>query len=173
MIDHKIPDEPILFRAEVTPHRSLSVRGMRRVIAFICCVSFSVTLLFWHLGAWPIAGFNGAEILLSVLLLRMHSASRRQKEDVLLSATGLCVVSTDSRGRTFEQRLPNVWLAVDLAERPGRVPALLVSARGRQVEIATQLGEAEKRDLADALKAALHRLHHPVFDNPQLREAAG
>jgi uncharacterized membrane protein len=169
---HDHPAEAILFRAEVRPHRSLSARGMRRVIAFICSVSFGVTLLFWSLGAWPIAGFNGAEILLAVLLLRLHGASRRQKEDVQLSAKGLRVVRTDSRGRVSEQNLPNIWLAVDLAERPGRVPALLVSARGRRIEIAAQLGESEKRDLAQALEAALDRLQNPVFDNPQLREAA-
>jgi uncharacterized membrane protein len=166
------PDEPILFRAEVTPYRSLSARGMRRVVGFICCVSFAVTTLFWRLGAWPIAGFNGAEILLAILLLRTHSASRRQKEELLLSAAGLRVRSTDARGQTEEARLPNTWLNVTLAERPGRVPALVVSARGRQIEVAAQLGEAEKRDLAEALANALHRLQNPVFDNPQLREAA-
>jgi uncharacterized membrane protein len=165
-------DDQILFRAEVTPHRSLSARGMRLVIAFICCVSFAVTLMFWRLGAWPIAGFNGAEILLAMLLLRAHAASRRQKEDVLLSATGLRVVTTDARGLVTEQHLPNIWLVLELTERPGRVPALLVSARGRRIEIARQLGEAEKRDLAAALKAALDRLQNPIFDNPQLREAA-
>jgi hypothetical protein len=36
-------------------------------------------------------------------------------------------------------------------------------------EIATSLGEVEKRDLWEALRDALHRLRSPRFDNPQLR----
>jgi DNA-directed RNA polymerase subunit L len=41
------------------------------------------------------------------------------------------------------------------------------------VEVAAALGEAEKRDLANALTEALYRVKHPVFDNPQLRTQPG
>jgi uncharacterized membrane protein len=163
------PTEPILFKAEVTPHRSLSARGMRLVIGFVCAVSLCTTTLFWHLGAWPIAGFNGGEILLAMVLLRMHHGSARQREVLLLSNAGLRILRTDARGQASERLLPNGWLNVVLAERPGRVPGLFISARGQKVEVAAALGETEKRDLADALKEAVHRVRNPVFDNPQLR----
>jgi uncharacterized membrane protein len=42
-------------------------------------------------------------------------------------------------------------------------------ARGQRIEVGSALGEPEKRDLAEALAAAVHRLKNPVFDNPQLR----
>jgi uncharacterized membrane protein len=42
--------------------------------------------------------------------------------------------------------------------------------RGRSYEIARQLGEDPKRDLAAALTRALHSWRNPVFDNPQLRD---
>jgi uncharacterized membrane protein len=163
------PSEPILFKAEVTPHRSLSARGMRLVIGFVCTVSLCTTTLFWHLGAWPIAGFNGGEILLATVLLRMHHGARREREVLLLSNAGLRILRTDARGQASERLLANGWLNVVLAERPGRVPGLFISARGLNVEVAASLGESEKRDLADALKEAVHRLRNPVFDNPQLR----
>jgi len=161
--------EPIIFRAEVTPHRSLSPRGLRLVIAFVCTVSLCSTTLFWSLGAWPIAGFNGGEILLAMVLLRAHAKSARQSELLLLSAGELRILSRDARGHASERVLPPGWLKVNLLERPGRVPGLYLSARGAHVEVAKTLGEPEKRDLAEALSAALHRVRHPVFDNPQLR----
>ncbi len=102
--------DPVVFEAEVTPHRSLSPRGLRLVIGFVCSISLCTTTLFW------------------------------------------------------------TWLNVTLQERPGRVPGLYLSARGQIVEVAALLGEPEKRDLAEALAAAVHRLKNPVFDNPQLRE---
>jgi uncharacterized membrane protein len=161
--------DAILFKAELTPYRSMSARGIRWVVGFVCTVSLCTTTLFWHLGAWPIAGFNGGEILLATVLLRMHHRSARQREVLMLSGSGLHIHRTDWRGQVSECLLPNSWLNVVLTERPGRVPGLFLSARGRHMEVATALGEAEKRDLAAALKEALHRLNHPVFDNPQLR----
>jgi uncharacterized membrane protein len=164
-------DEPILFQAEVTPHRSLSARGLRVIIAFVCTVSLGTTTLFWTLGAWPIAGFNGGEILLALVLLRAHHKSARAKEVLMLSGGGLRILRVDARGQSSEHVLPAGWLNVVLTERPGRVPGLYLAARGRQIEVAHSLGEPEKRDLAEALSGALHRLKNPVFDNPQLRSA--
>ena len=50
------------------------------------------------------------------------------------------------------------------------MPALLLVARDTREEIGASLGEPQKRELAQALAAALHRLRQPCFDNPQLRD---
>jgi uncharacterized membrane protein len=142
---------------------------LRLVVGFVCTVSLITTTLFWSLGAWPIAGFNGGEILLAMVLLRAHARSNRQRELLLLSRASLRILRTDADGRASESSLAPGWLNVILQERPGRVPGLYLSARGRQIEVGKALGEPEKRDLAEALSAAIHRLKHPVFDNPQLR----
>ena len=167
------PPDPIVFEAEVTPYRSLSPRGVRLVIGFVTAVSLCTTTLFWSLGAWPIAGFNGGEILLAMVLLRAHAKSRRQRELLTLSLGGLRILRTDATGRASENSLSPGWLNVTLQERPGRVPGLFLSSRGQHVEVAAALGEPEKRDLAEALSAAIHRLKNPIFDNPQLRPEAG
>ncbi len=165
--------DPVVFEAEVTPHRSLSRRGMRVVIGFVCLVSLGTTTMFWRLGAWPIAGFNGGEILLAMVMLRAHATSRRQCERLLLSGQAFRVLRTDSQGRASEFSLQPFWLKVTLQERPGRVPGLYLDSRGERLEVATALGEHEKRDLAAALSVAVHRLRNPVFDNPQLRPEPG
>jgi uncharacterized membrane protein len=157
-----------VFEALITPHRSLSRRGLHIIIALTCSVSSCVTLLFWWLGAWPIAGFNGAEVLLALVLLRAHARSARASEFLVLTARELCIQRTDSRGRRTEERLPSAWIGVSLEERQGRTPGLYVAAHGTRLEIASALGEPEKRDLARALTEALHRWRHPTFDNPQL-----
>ena len=166
------PDQ-VVFEAEVTPHRSLSARGLRVVIGSVCLVSLCTTSMFWYLGAWPIAGFNGGEILLAMVLLRAHARSHKQRELLLLSGQSLRVLRTDGQGRASEHNLAPFWLSVTLQERPGRVPGLFLSARGQRLEVAAALGEPEKRDLAAALMAAIHRLKNPVFDNPQLRAEPG
>ncbi len=74
------------------------------------------------------------------------------------------IVRTDRAGKRQERRLPVGWLNVVIEEPPGRVPRLLLVARGIREEIAASLGEDEKRDLWAALAAALHRLRNPLFD---------
>ncbi len=159
---------PLVFEAEIVPHRSLSPRGLAYVLGFLGVVSLGVTTLFWYLGAWPIAGFNGGEMLVAACLLRAHARSRRAREVLLLTAQDLRILRFDENGGRSEAQLPAAWLNVILEERPGRVPALYLVTHGRTEEIARVLGEPQKRDLAEALKGALYGLRNPVLDNPQL-----
>ncbi len=159
-----------LFEAVIVPHRSLSRRGLVGLIVAVGIAGSLTALLFFLLGAWPVAGFSGAEIVLAIILIRAHAQAARESEVVLLSAHRLRVIRTDRKGARRERVLDPSWLRVELRERPGRVPALLLTGGRRQHEIATRLGEAEKRDLAEALAEALHAWRNPRFDNPQLRE---
>ena len=93
----------------------------------------------------------------------------RASELVLLSEDALRIVRTGRAGQRDERVLPVGWLNVVLDERPGRVPKLLLVARGVREEIAATLGEAEKRDLWSALREALHQARNPRFDNAQLQ----
>lgn len=162
------PPGTAVFEAIITPHRSLSPAGLRRVIAALLLLSATVSTGLWFVGAWPVVGFNGAEMLLAVVLLRRNARERRREERLVLSDTGLHILRTDLGGRQTSRRLDSAWLNAVLQDRPGRAPALLLVERGRQLEVGAALGEDEKRDLAAALRAALHRHRNPVFDNPQL-----
>jgi len=158
-----------LFEAVIIPHRSLSPRGLRILIAAICLLSGLIVLRFWLIGAWPVAGFSVAEIGIAIFLLRLNANRARLSELVLLSEDTLRIVRTGRTGRRDERVLPVGWLNVVLEEQPGRVPKLLLVARGLSEEIAATLGEVEKRDLWSALREALHLARNPLFDNPQLR----
>ncbi len=161
--------EPCFFEAVIVPHRSLSPRGLRVLVSAIIALSCGTTAMFWLLGAWPIAGFNGVEITAALLLLRHNVRSARASEVLLLSDRALRVVRNAADGTRTERMLSPAWLRVDLQERPGRVPGLFLASHGVRVEVAASLGEPEKLDLAQALKDALHRWRNPVHDNPVLR----
>ena len=158
------------FEAIIVPHRSLGRRGRWVLAGAILGLSGIITSGLLLAGAWPVIGFNGVEIGLALFLLRRHARGDQANEVLLLSDAGLRITRIDTAGRRTGRTIPATWLQVVLQERPGRTPALLLVNRGVQVEVATALGEAEKRDLADALSAALHRWRHPRFDNPQLRD---
>lgn len=163
-------DEAILFEAVIVPHRSLSRRGMRRLLGAIGLACGVNAAAFVAIGAWPVGGFTGVELLLAAVLLRLNQRAARASEALLLTETALRVIRTDPGGRRSERVLSPAWLTVHLEDRPGRVPGLWLGARGAREEVARSLGEQEKRDLAQALGDALHRWRNPRFDNPQLAD---
>jgi uncharacterized membrane protein len=158
-----------MFEATVKPHRSLDRRGMSIVIGCMVAGSLFVTSLMFLLGAWPVIGFNGADLMLAVFLMWLNVRAARAREFLVLTEHSLDITRTDVRGRSQKFSLPPYWLNIVLQERAGTVPKLLLTARGISVEVAHHLGEDQKRDLAAALTRALHKWRNPVFDNPQLR----
>jgi uncharacterized membrane protein len=162
--------EPALFEAVITPHRSLSPRGFKILIGAILLLSVCTSSAFWLLGAWPVAGFSGAEVTLAIVLLRRNARFARARELIELRDGGMRILRTDPNGRQQERTLDPYWVRVVLRERPGRVPKLLLTSRAAEEEVGAQLGEDEKRDLAAAIGAAVERWRNPVFDNRQLRE---
>ncbi len=162
--------EAVHFEAVITPHRSLGRRGLLSLAGAIVLLSGVVTAGLWWLGAWPAVAINGIEIVLALVLLRWNARQARACEVLLLSDSGLRVTRIDARGQRQERVLPAAWLRVVMLERQGRAPGLFLLARGVGLEVAQALGEAEKRNLAVALREALDRWRSPVFDNPQLRD---
>jgi len=162
--------EPALFEAVTTPPAGLSRAGMRVVVGAVLAALLAVSLLFAWLGAWPVLGFAGAEAVLVLALLALHRRGARRSVEILRLAEGrLTIRRTDWRGRREDYALDPYWTRLSLEERPGRVSALRLRHRAATIEIGVLLGEEQKRDLADALGAALRRYREPVFDNPQLR----
>ena len=162
-------DDAPVFQAVIVPHRSLSAAGLATLLAAVCLMCGASAGVFVAMGAWPVAGFTGLELLLAAALFRLNGLAVLGSEMVMLSGQGLKIVRTDPRGRRRELVMQPAWLNLVVEERPGRVCGLLLVARDVRVEIGRSLGEEEKRDLADALAAALRHLRSPVFDNPQLR----
>jgi len=163
------PHDTATFEAVITPHRSLGPTGLRWVVAALAALSALVSIGLWFAGAWPVIGFTGIEVALAVWLLLRHAAIEGESEVLLLSADGLHIIKS-RRGKRSEMKVPGGWLRSSIEERPGRTPALMLRGGKVAVEVATSLGEAEKRDLAVSLGDALFRQRNPVFDNFQLRD---
>jgi uncharacterized membrane protein len=165
--------ETILFEAVSTPPGGLSSRGMRWLCGLAVVVTAIPAVAFALLGAWPVLGFLGGEVVLVLSLVAAHRRwNRAASETVLLTDGRLLVRRADGRGGRVAAELEPYWARVELEERPGTVPVLMARARGRSVEIGRFLAADEKRDLAVALQAALRRYRSPSFDNPQLDDGA-
>lgn len=158
-----------LFETRMVANRSLSVRGMRLVILLLAGASLLIGLLFWSLGAWPVPGFCGAEVLVAALLLRRNARGARACETITLHAHVLLLSRTDANGHTSEVRLAPFWLKVMLRDQPAAPVRVRLVGHGIDEEIGGLLGEAARRDLASSLNAALQSCRSPRYDNPWLQ----
>ena len=148
--------EPTLFSAIITPHRSLSAKGFVAVMALVGGMSFAGGLFFFLLGAWPVVGFLGLDVLLVYWAFKANYRAAAAHEEVTVTPSELRVRRVSHRGKVAEWTLNPLWtqLVRDVHEDFGLQHLYLVS-RGRKLPIAGFLSPPERESFAAALSSAL------------------
>jgi uncharacterized membrane protein len=149
------------FLAELKPHRSLSSRGFIILMVLFGLVNFAAGLLFWIMGAWPVFGFFGLDVLLLWLAFKFSYAQARAREFIHIDPHRLTVLRRDAKGRERTWIFQPYWLRVECREEDESA-ALSLCSHGRALPVGTFLSPDERRDLADALRGALQRLRQPA-----------
>ncbi len=148
--------DSVVFHARLTPHRSLGRRGQAILFAFVIGVSTLISIPFYLLGALPIVGFIGLDVVLLWIAFRVSNKRARAYEELVLTHIELMVRRISWRGARSEWRFNPLWVRLrsDEHEEFGMQRIALVEGR-RQVELGAFLGAEEKADFAKALGAAL------------------
>jgi uncharacterized membrane protein len=154
--DNDPAPEPTLFSAIITPHRSLSGTGFLLVMTLVGGVSFIGGMFFYLLGAWPVVGFLGLDVLLVYWAFRANYRAAAAFEEVTVTPSELRVRRVTHRGQVSEWTLNPLWtqLLREKHEEFGLLKLFLVS-RGRRLAVAGFLSPKEKESFAAALAAAL------------------
>jgi uncharacterized membrane protein len=148
--------EPTLFSAIITPHRSLSRRGFLLVMTLVGGFSFIGGVFFFLLGAWPVVGFLGLDVVLVYWAFRANYRAAAAFEEVTVTPSVLRLRRVSHRGEVAEWTLNPVWTKLDREkhEEFGLLKLFLVS-RGRRLSVAGFLSPKERESFAAALSAAL------------------
>ena len=149
--------EPMIFSAVLTPHRSLGNVGFLVLMIVFGGVSFISGIAFLLMGAWPVFGFFGLDVLLLYWAFRINYRSAAAYEEIKVTAATLTVRKISHRGKIRQWVLNPLWvrLDMDLIDDFGIARLFLVS-RGKQLTIASFLGPEEKASFAKALGNALN-----------------
>jgi len=157
--DNSAPDafaEPEIFSAVITPHRSLGKPGFLVLMLCVGAVSFVCGLLFLALGAWPVFGFFGLDVLLIYWAFQANFRAARAYEVVTVTASELKVRKVSHRGRVRECTLNPLWVRLDrIVHEEFGIERLFLVSHGRRLPIAAFLGPDEKASFARALSSAL------------------
>ena len=150
------PADPTIFSAVITPHRSLSPRGFLILMLCLGAVSFVSGVVFVSMGAWPVCGFFGLDVLLVYVAFRANFRAARAYEEVIITASELTVRKVSQRGGVREWTLNPLWVRLErIVHEEFGIERLFLVSQGRRLPIAAFLGAHEKKSLAKALSAAL------------------
>jgi uncharacterized membrane protein len=145
-----------IFEAVITPHRSLGRNGFLILMAAVAGVSFAAGLVFLVMGAWPVLGFFGLDVLLIYLAFKINYRAAAAYEVVTLTPVELKIRKVSHRGQVREWLLNPLWTRLDkVTHEEFGIERLSLVSRGRRLTVASFLGPDEKASFAKALGRAL------------------
>jgi uncharacterized membrane protein len=156
MTDDNHELEPTIFSAVLTPHRSLGNAGFLVLIIVFGGISFISGMAFLLMGAWPVFGYFGLDVLLLYWAFRLNYRQAAAYEEVTVTPTALRVRKVSPRGAAREWVLNPLWVKLDnVVHEEYGIERLFLVSRGKQLAIASFLGPDEKASFAQALGNAL------------------
>ena len=152
-------DSGLVFSAALRPHRSLTPQGLQVVMAAVGGVGLLIGGFFVWLGAWPVFGFLGLDVLILYLAFRRSFADADVREIVEVTGHEIVLYNARPARPATERRFPRPWVRIHLEEDCERelIGALALVYAGRRTEFASFLAPEERKSLAAALKAAVAR----------------
>lgn len=158
---------PTLFSALLTPHRSLSQTGFLVVMAFVGIVSFISGMVFLMMGAWPVFGFFGLDVLAIWWAFKISYRRAAAREEITVTPTTLHVRRVSHLGAVSEWTFNPLWVRLDAqTHEEFGVERLSLVSHGRSLTIASFLGADEKESFAKALMAGLSAAKRGIDINP-------
>lgn len=151
------------FRAVLYPHRSLSPRGFLLLMVAISLVSFIAGIGFYRIGAWPVPGFLGLDVVLVYGAFKLNYRDGRRYETVEVDRERLEVTRVFPSGKRESFSLNPYWARVQLTQRVEGRSDLALTLHGRAYPLGDFLTDDERSDLASALEAALAKARTARF----------
>jgi len=123
-------------------------------------VTFSlvVGMAFVSIGAWPVFGFFGLDILLLWLAFRASYRSGNMFENLCMTRDRLDVTRTHPSGRSQHWTFQPSWVRVSIPRPVEHESQLILSSHGQSLVVGAFLSPDERGEVADALQDALCRL---------------
>ena len=159
-------EDALFFDARLYPHRSLRPKGFLILMVGVSLVSFTAGFAFYRMGAWPIPGFFGLDVVLLYLAFRLNYRAGRLGESLQLGQDALVVRRFLPGGRVRTWRFEPYWLRVQMDDPPRWESQLTLTSHGKRLTVASYLTPRERLEVARGLREALRERDRAL--NPAL-----
>lgn len=141
----------------LSPSRSLNAKGFAGLMGVLCLASLIIGGFFLSIGAWPVFGFFGLDILLLYWAFRTSFRDGTVQEHIVLDRDNLSITRRGPKETSQSHSLQPAWVQIILQQRIGRVERLQLQSHGKKVTIGSFLPPQELPLVADMIEAALRR----------------
>ena len=148
--------EAPLFEDTLIPRRSLGPRGLRILMFAACGATSALSVPFYLMGAWPVVGFLGLDVVAIYVAFHASFRSARAREHFRLTYFELVFARVSAAGLRREWRLPPAWVRRERVDDEDYGPqSLTLVSRGRSWRIARHVGPDRKAEFAGEFTRAL------------------
>lgn len=157
----------VLLSATLVPHRSLNRTGFLVVMIALSVASFATGIAFLLMGAWPVVGFLGLDVLAIYFAFRVNFARARAYEEIHVSYAECRVRRVSHRGDVAEWSFNPLWVRIDREDHAEfGLERLYLTARGHRISLGRFLGPNEKESFYKVLIPALREACRGPTYNP-------
>lgn len=148
-------DQPI-FRALLTPHRSLGRTGFMVLIGALVAGWLVTGIFLLSYGAWPVFGFFGLDVLALYWAFKVNYRAARVREEVAVSRTSLDIrkVGVSGKQQTYSLNPFGTRFKVSRHELIG-ITEMSLQSRDVTVSIGSFLNPDDRESFARAFSGAL------------------
>jgi uncharacterized membrane protein len=128
-------------------------------MACIATVSFVAGVAFMLMGAWPVFGFFGLDVVLIWWAMKRNYRDAQCRENIRIGEKEITITRMRSHKPDQTQKLVRAWAKVRLEEDVERdlIGRLFLSSRNMVTEIGSFLAPDDRKSLAHTLKDILTR----------------
>ena len=155
--DFKNPDD-ILLEVILSPSISTRLSVIRWILGLLGTICILVGIVFALVGAQPVLGFMGLEIILLLGAYRFCLRNTKMVEHLILSNQYLIFHRVDGDGNISITNLEPRWLNVKICKVKGIASHVILTSKGRAHEIGSFLAPNEHIKLSATLNQALNAL---------------
>lgn len=145
----------IYLDAVLEPPRSLSPRGFNRVMLVFGCLSLIPGVAFYAMGAWPIVGFLGLDVLAVWAVFKLSFRSQTARTYVRVTADAVDVRKVDGWGRERRASLSSYFARVEFDRSAQGPNALRLATSTRAYPLGEFLTPRERETFARRLSQAI------------------
>jgi uncharacterized membrane protein len=129
-------------------------------MGMIFIISLIIGIMFYLLGAWPVSGFFGLDVLLIYWAFKLHYEHGKAAEIIRLSNETLTITRIDHKGRRQDWQFNPYWVNVSMScppNVPKNIGETFIQARshGKGTYFGTFLTQEKRLELMSSLKQAL------------------
>ena len=138
----------------IYPHRSLSKKGFMILMFFVTLICLGCGIIFWYIGAWPVFGFLGLDILLIYLAFKINYTRGKMYENLKIVRKNLRISRYFPTGKLQIWNLNPHWTKVEMIKQNNNVN-LLIRSRDKVVSVGSFLNNFAKEKLLITINKSL------------------